>query len=125
MGRRKVRYFPNRDFYKTKFNNYFQEHNDEVMLHLLQQTGFATIELLWEAERKSYFGLDCGWIVLRPKDDKMRHEWFLDDDRISANMFVHNPYFNCQSTTMQKIMIDKAVKDLGLEDVFHVSVRLD
>ena len=125
MGRRKVRNYNNREFYRDLFNNYFTEHNDEVMIDLLQQTHFATVDMLADAERKSYFGLDCGWIVLRPKNEAMRHEWFLDDDRISANMFVHNPHFNCQSTTVQKIMVDKAVKDLGLEDTFYVSVRLD
>lgn len=63
--------------------------------------------------------------MITPKNKEQAHEWFLDDDRISSKMFVHNPCYNCQSTTIQEIMVRKALKDLKLEDVFHMSVRLD
>lgn len=125
MGRRKVRNYNTRDFYRELFDDYFKTHNEEVMQEVLEQTGFRTVEDLSQAEYHGYFGLDCGWIVLTPKNKEQAHEWFLDDDRISSKMFVHNPWYNCQSTTIQEIMIRKALKDLGLENEFSMSVRLD
>lgn len=125
MGRRKVRHYNTREYYKTLFNDYFVSHNDEVMTEVLRQTGFNSVEELTEAEYRSYFGFDCGWIMLTPKNSEQAHEWFLDDNRISSKMFVHNPCYNAQSTTITQIMVEKAVRDLGLEDTFYVSVRLD
>lgn len=46
MGRRKVRNYNTREFYKTLFNDYFNEHNEEVMKEVLRQTGFDTVEAL-------------------------------------------------------------------------------
>ena len=125
MGRRKVRYYKDREFYKNLFDEYFDKHHAEVMAEVLRQTGFEDSTALSVAEHRMYFGLDCGWILLTPKNKDHAHEWFLDNDRISSYMFVHNKRYNCQSTTIAKIMVEKAVRDLGLEDTFYISVRLD
>jgi len=125
MGRRKVRHYNSRDFYRELFDDYFNSHNDEVMKEVLEQTGFKSVEELNDAEYHSYFGFDCGWILIRPTNKEQAHEWFLDSNRIDSVLFVHNPCYNCQSTTIKEIMVRRALKDLGLEDEFSMSVRLD
>lgn len=124
MGRRKVRNYNGREFYKTLFNGYFVDHEKEVMEHTLKEMGFDTVEAMRHEELTGAW-FDCGWIKLTPKNKDHAHEWFLDDDRISSCMFVDNPCYNTQSTTIKEIMVRKALKDLGLENVFSVSVRLD
>ena len=125
MGRIKIRNYPTREYMKDVFNEYFTEHNGEIIELVLDTFGFNTIEEMQEAEYRGYFGLDCGWITLTPTNKDQAHEWFLDSGRIDSKMFVSNPLFNTQSTTIKEVMVRKAVKDLGLEDAFYVGVRLD
>ena len=125
MGRRKVRNYKGREYYKELFDEYFKSHHNEVMSEVLSRTGFDTESDLRAAEYRSYFGFDCGWILISPKNKEQWHEWYLDDNRISAYLFVHNPCYNCQSTTIKEIMVRKALRDLGLADEFNVTVRLD
>lgn len=125
MGRRKVRNYKGREYYKELFNNYFNTHHNEVMREVLDKLGFDTVENMSKAEYRGYFGFDCGWILVSPKNSEQSHEWFLDNDRISSDLYVSNPYYNTQSTTIKEIMVEKALRDLGLRDEFYVSVRLD
>ena len=125
MGRIKIRNYPSREWMTELFNNYFVAHNDEIVQLVLNTFGFNTVEEMQEAEYRGYFGLDCGWITLKPKNKDHAHEWFLDNNRIDSKMYISNPLYNTQSTTIKKIMIDKAVEDLGLTNTFYVGVRLD
>lgn len=125
MGRIKIRNYPTREFMQEVFDEYFNEHNDEVMQLVLDTFGFNTVEEMQNAEYHGFFGLDCGWITLTPTNRDQAHEWFLDSGRIDSKMFVRNPLFNTQSTSIKQVMIEKAVKDLGLGDRFYVGVRLD
>lgn len=125
MGRHKVRNYNTRDFYRKLFDGYFTEHNEEVMKEVLEQTGFKTVEDLSRAEYHGYFGLDCGWIQISPTNREQAHEWYLDSNRIDTYLFIHNPCYNTQSTTIKEIMTRRALKDLGLENEFSMSVRLD
>lgn len=125
MGRRKVRHYNGREYYKELLNNYFNAHHNEVMREVLDKLGFDTVENMSKAEYKGYFGFDCGWIRISPKNSEQSHEWFLDNNRISSEMTVHNPFYNTQSTTITEIMVEKALRDLGLRDEFYVSTHLD
>ena len=125
MGRRKVRNYNPRAYYTDIFNRYFNEHHIEVMREVLEKTGFDTVKALADAEYHGYFGFDCGWIIISPKNKEQSHEWFLDSNRIDSVLFVHNPCYNTQSTTIKEIMVKRALKDLKLEDEFYMSVRLD
>ena len=125
MGRIKIRHYPTREFMKSVFDEYFTEHNEEVIKEVLDTFGFNTVEEMREAEYYGYFGLDCGWIYIRPMNKEHAHEWFLDNDRIDSKMFVENPLFNTQSTTIKEVMVKRAIKDLGLETNFGIGVRLD
>jgi hypothetical protein len=82
------------------------------------------VERLQEDECHMKFGFDCGWIHLHPKNKEMLHEWELDNGIYCA--YVHAmPSLNCQSTTIKRVQVEKAVRDLGLEKDFYVLTRLD
>ena len=124
MGRRKVRHYNGRDFYRNLFDEYFRSHSDEVLEYTVKVMGFESLRAMRDEEMTGVW-FDCGWILLRPKNAEWAHEWFLDDDRISSYLYVSNPCYNTQSTTIKEIMVKKALKDLGLENDFSVTVRLD
>ena len=124
MGRRKVRHYPSVEFYEGMLKEYFETHRGEVIGNLLDTLGYDSLEELQEAEYNMKFGLDCGWIHLHPKNKEMSHEWALDNGIYCA--YVHAmPSLNCQSTTIKRVQVEKAVRDLGLEDTFYISERLD
>lgn len=125
MGRIKIRNYPTREFMQDVFNEYFTEHNNEVIQEVLDTFGFNTVEEMQNAEYRGYFGLDCGWITLTPVNRDHAHEWFLDSGRIDSKMFVRNPLFNTQSTTIKEVMVKRALHDLGLDNTYTVGVRLD
>ena len=124
MGRRKVRHYPSVEFYEEMLREYFETHRREVIGNLLDTLGYDSLEELQEAECNMKFGLDCGWIHLRPKDKEMSHEWALDNGIYGAYVCAR-PSLNCQSTTIKRVQVEKAVKDLGLEDKFYITERLD
>lgn len=124
MARRKVRNYPSKDYYKTMLDTYFKEHHNEVIKHLLDRLGYADLEALQEDEYRMKWGFDCGWTLLTPKNADMRHEWTLDNGKYDVAIFAHPSYYP-QSTTLQRIQVEKAVKDLGLSDIFTISTRLD
>lgn len=125
MGRIKIRNYPTREFMKSVFAEYFREHRNAVIGEVLDKFGFNTVDEMAHAEYRGYFGLDCGWIYIRPINNDHAHEWFLDNDRIDSKMFVENPEYNTQSTTIKEVMVKRALHDLGLDNTYTVGVRLD
>lgn len=124
MGRKKVRNFPPKGYYEDKLEGYFREHRHEVIGNLLDTLGYRSLDELQEAEYNMKFGLDCGWIHLHPKNKEMAHEWALDNGIYGAYVCAR-PSMNCQSTTIKRVQVEKAVRDLNLGDVFYISERLD
>ena len=123
MGK-KVRKYPPKGFYEEKFEGYFREHKGEVIGNLLDTLGYDSLEHLKEDEMNMAFGFDCGWTVIYPKNEEMAREWKLDNGRYDYSIFAHPTYYP-QSTTIQKIQVEKAIRDLGLGDTFGCYVRLD
>ena len=123
MARRKIRNYPNKEYYENYFNEYFITHHDDVIADMVERTGFNSLDELHDAEFKMYFGLDCGFTYYIPYDSKMSREWKLDnyDDKLYG---IRESY-PTQSITLQEIQFKKALADLGLQDVFYVYSRLD
>ncbi len=124
MGRKKVRKFESKEHYEEVFDKYFRERRLEVIGHLMDSLGYDDFEKLRSDEVNMKWGFDCGWILIYPRDDVMRHEWELDNGKYSAYIFAHPSYYP-QSTTLQRIQVDKAIKDLGLSDMFFAVTKLD
>lgn len=124
MGRKKVRKHQSIAYYEAMLKDYFSEHKDDVVEYMLGNLGYDSLDDLWNDEYRMKFGFDCGWIYLIPRDKEMYHEWELDNGKYGAHIFCRTPY-NTQSTTIQREQVEKAVHDLGLEDKFWISVRLD
>ena len=124
MGRRKVRHHLPKKYYEEMLERYFEEHSEEVISDLLERLGNDSLEQLKYEEYNMRFGFDCGWTKLVPKDSKMFHEWELDNGKYCAEIFCHPTYYP-QSTTIQRVQVEKAVRDLGLGDKFYISTRLD
>lgn len=66
MGRIKIRNYPSREWIREVLDEYFIQHREEVVAEVLKETGYATLDELLEAERRSVFGLDCGWVKVHP-----------------------------------------------------------
>lgn len=124
MGRRKVRNYNGREYYKELLNDYFNKHTEEVMQYVVRELGFNSLAEM-RAEEMTGMWFDCGFVYISPRNEKQAHEWFLDNDRISSNLYVNNPYYNTQSTTLKELMVRYALTELGLADDFYVSTRLD
>lgn len=124
MGRRKVRHYKSREYYKDLLNQYFNEHAEEVIKYTVKRMGFDSLEAM-RAEELTGMWFDCGFVYISPRNSEWSHEWFLDNDRISSNLYVNNPDYNTQSVTIKEIMVEKALRDLGLENDFYILTRLD
>ena len=124
MGRRKVRNYKPREYYKDLLNKYFSEHAEEVIEYTVQRMGFDSLKAM-RAEELTGMWFDCGFVYISPRNSEWSHEWFLDNDRISANLYVNNLAYNTQSVTIKEIMVEKALRDLGLENDFYILTRLD
>lgn len=127
MGRRKVRHHKPKQFYEEMLKKYFNEHGEEVLAHTAKELGFNSFQELRDFEFSGYyggFGLDCGWVLMSPKNREMAHEWELDNGKYSVDIFVH-PTYNTQSTTIMKVEAKKAMEDLGLTNEFYLYTRLD
>lgn len=123
MGRKKIRNYPNKDYYKDLFNEYFITHYDDVIEDLLNHTGFDSLDDLRKAEYNLYFGFDCGFTYFIPFNSEMSREWRLDnyDDLLYG---IRESYMS-QSITLKEYQCRKALADLGLENEFYVYSRLD
>lgn len=124
MGRRKVRNYPSKQYYERVLEQYFEENRDDVIRHTCDVLGFGNLEELRKAEYSSYFGLDCGWVILSPKNSEMAREWKLDNGQYDYQIFA-DPSYNPQSVTIKEVEVKKAVKDLGLGSEFYVYSKLD
>lgn len=125
MSRTKVRNYPTTEKIKYILNDYFQEHEEDVIKDLLDKTGFDSIENLQNAEHYSYFGFDCGWVWLATANYIQEEEWIKDNGKYDAKVRGIQYPFNCQSVTCKKIQLEKAIKDLGLTGQYYAEVRLD
>ena len=130
MGRKKVRNYPSIQYYDEMLKEYFENHNGSIIYRVIKAIGenpdYYGIEDLMGDEYHMRWGLDCGWILLYPRDKKMAHEWELDNGKYGAYVWTDRALPYCpQSTTLKRIMIEEAVKDLGLDDTFWISTRLD
>lgn len=124
MGRRKIRHYKDRQYYRELLNEYFKLHNFEVLRAVINFLGFDSVEEMRNAEITGCW-FDCGWVIISPKNKDHWHEWYLDNDRISADLYVENPLYNTQSTTIKEIMVIKALKDLGIDNEFNIRTKLD
>ena len=123
MGRRKIRNYPNKEYYKDLFNEYFATHSDEVIANMLEETGFNSLDELHDAEFKMYFGFDCGFTYFIPCNKEMTREWRLDNyDNLLYG--IRESYMS-QSTTLKEIQCRYALAQLHMEDEFFVYSRLD
>ena len=130
MGRKKVRHYPSIKYYEDMLEQYFKDNNGAVIPYVIERIGedparYGIFELQ-EDECNMRWGFDCGWILLYPKNKEMAHEWELDNGKYGAYVWTDKALPYCpQSTTLKRYMLEKAVKDLGLEDEFWLSARLD
>lgn len=124
MGR-KIRNYDSAKHYENLFNEYFKEHRYDVMKEILDQTHFDNFSDLAEYENHLGFGFDCGLVYGAPANKEMEHEWVLDNGKYNARFYCHNMPYNCQSTTLQKIQMDKAIKDLGLQNLITTYTWID
>ena len=130
MGRKKVRHFASVEHYENLLEDYFNTNRDTVLRRLIRAIGEDPdtygVSALLEDEYNSRWGLDCGWILLYPKNKEMAHEWELDNGKYGAYVWTDKAVpLNVQSTTLKRIMVEEAVADLGLNETFWVSTRLD
>lgn len=125
MSRTKIRNYPTTEEVKELINDYFQKCEGEVIKDLLKKTDFDCIENLQYAEHYSYFGFDCGWVWLATANPIQEQEWIRDNGKYDAKVRGIKYPYNCQSVTIKKIQLEKAIKDLGLTAQYYAEVRLD
>ena len=126
MGRRKVRNFPSREDYEQQFEDYFSENKHSCIQYAVQKLGFNDVEEMHDAEFSGRFGFDCGWVQLIPRDKEMYREWRLDNGEYSVCIFdIGHKTYPTQSVTIKRLILEKAVEDMNLQDVFIINERLD
>lgn len=123
MGRRKVRNYKNREYYVNLFHEYFREHTQELLEYTAGVLGFETPRAMRDEEMTGCW-CDCGYVIISPTNKEQYREWRLDDG-YSAHLYVHNPMYDTQSTSIKEIMVNKMLLDLGLSKDFNVFTRLD
>lgn len=134
MARRKVRYYPTKGYIENIFSDFFVENRNEVIDYMIMEVNemmdknFKTLSELRDFDvyggPMGGFGLDCGWIWLEPKNKEQRHEWFLDNDRITDYASPRLAY-STQSTTLKRLQLSFALRKLGLGDKYRLYERLD
>lgn len=123
--RKKNRRYPGTEAIKQALNEYFALYKNDVIDDLISNTPFTSFNDVVDAERRSYWGLDCGWVWLATSNPEQEREWRLDNGKYDAKVTSINYPFNCQSVTLKQIQLRKAIKDLGLEGQYYPEVRLD
>jgi hypothetical protein len=90
---------------------------------------FKTLEELHEYDiNGSYyggFGLDCGWVRVKTFNREQLREWTLDNGKYDAMVWGIRCPYETQSTTLKDIQINKALKDLNMNEQYYTSIRLD
>ena len=130
MGRKKVRKYPSRECYELMLEQYFANDNGAVITYVIEKIGEDPAKYgfcdLQEDERRMRWGFDCGWILMYPTNKEMAHEWELDSGGYGAYVWTDSALPWCpQSTTLKRIMLEKAVEDLELQDEFWLATKLD
>ena len=128
MGKKK-RIYPPKAYYEEIIDRYFAENEDEIINYTIDKLGFGDFDELREAECHMYFGLDCGFTKIYPKNKEMEQEWILDEHGREGEYFWAEIYprfaWNCQSLTCKRPQAEKMLRDLGLENEFGIRERLD
>ena len=132
MGRKKVRNYLTREEVEAMINNYFYNCRDEVIKYICENNGsgvFNSLDELREFDiHGSYFGgfgLDCGWCWVYPKRSEQHREWVLDNGKWDAYARDFKLPYNTQSTTLKRLELEKALKDLNIQEFYSIHVRLD
>lgn len=113
--------YPTKEEMKSFIQEWVDNHSQEIIDNLVEQTPFNSFDELTNAERNCYYGLDCGFVSLIPKDRKMYKQWEKED---WYKLYLKLP-FDCQSTTLQKKQMRYVVEQLGFNEMFYVDSVLD
>ena len=124
MGRRKVRNYNGMAYYKNLIEQYFRDNADAILTYTVGKMGFKSAEDMRREELTGCW-FDCGYVMISPTNKEQWHEWWLDNGKINASLGIFNPAYNTQSVTIQEIMVEKALIDLGLMNDFNIMARLD
>lgn len=125
MARRKIRNYPSMEYIRNVIDNYFEENKNSVIDYLLNKTGYNTLESLQEDEYHGVFGFDCGLMYIEPLNPEWKREWILDNGKYDARIHPHKMPYNTQSTTLQSIMIHKALFDTCLNEYMYTTTWID
>lgn len=125
MARRKIRNYESTNYLREYLNHYFETQSENVIEAMIKEFGFNDLNELREAEYNMRFGLDCGWVWLKTLNKKQEHEWILDNGKYDAFVTCIRYPYDTQSTTLKNFMLNKAIKDLGLENTYYAYIRLD
>lgn len=119
--------FPTKTSVLEQIANLVDESKMNVLQNLLDETGFNSVEELQDKERNCYFGFDCGFIYLVPKEEEMRKEWKKQGKWKDDNIMLGFGDFPIalQSTTCNRIMALDYLETLGLDKYLRVKVVLD
>ena len=109
-----------KDEFREQVNQYCKEHEDAIIKHMMKVMGYTDMKTLQNDESRMKWGFDCGWILVTPKNAKMRELWGLDYP--STIMSVA---YNSQSLNLQQPQVDYILKELGWEEDFTTCQHLD
>jgi len=122
MGRRSNRKFETQEYYRALIKDYIKSHKQYIINNMMQKTGYDDMDKLQDDEYHMRFGLDCGWIVLIPKNTEMYKEWKKYEDY--EGMICPTAY-NTQSITLQEPQVKLILEELNIADLFYIRERLD
>ena len=119
--------FPDADSYNQQIADYCLEHRAELQAELLRQTGCKTMEELQDKEYHMGWGLDCGWMMMCPKNPDMLKEWKREQNFYSGGCRLKgiDKAYLTQSTTLQSIIAEKVWEALKLGDILTYFDHLD
>lgn len=122
MAKPKVRNYPSIEDYEKIFEDYFRSNKGAIMQYVCHKFQVEDEDSLKEQD----FGFDCGWVHLFPRDPEMAKEWKLDNGDYGARIFdIASKCYGTQSITIKEVILEKAVEDLNLDDVFHIRRKYD
>ena len=126
MARTKVRNYHNREHYETLISNYFKENATKVLEETVERMGYKTVEEMPYHDIHDCW-YDCGWVLITPRSSEQSREWRLDSryDTDYTILGERDMPYGTQSTTIKKIMVDIAIRELGLQEEIFVYTRLD
>lgn len=126
MARTKVRKYRTREYYEEAIHNYFKENGPKVLEETVKRMKYETVEEMRYHDIHDCW-YDCGWVLITPRNPEQSKEWRLDSKFNSDYAFLNEcdmPY-GTQSTTIKQIMVEIAIRELGLQEEIIVFTRLD